>query len=134
MNCASAFCKIILIVSDLPDLSNHEIGKIYFRCSLLVLEFIGGVPFDILRPVLERTTYEQLITLEDYNPYLMEDTHCLWEQHCKLRFRSKSRQELETWRDMYMVRNLHVRSTTEITFLLPIDSVALTKNRQNLTV
>ncbi len=68
-----------------------------------MLEFIGGVPFDILRPVLERTTCEQLMALEDYNPYLIEDTHCLWEQHCKRRFRMKSREELETWRDMYIV-------------------------------
>lgn len=80
----------------------------FFVFSLSVLEFIGGVPFDILRPVLERTTCEQLMVLEDFNPYLMEDTHCLWEQHCKRRFRMKNREELETWRDMYIVRIIRI--------------------------
>lgn len=76
-----------------------------------VLEFTGGVPFEILRPVVERTTYEQLFRLEDYNPYLMKDTHCLWEQHCKRRFRTKRREELESWREMYIVRKIWFHST-----------------------
>ncbi|XP_037051698.1 transcription elongation factor B polypeptide 3-like [Bradysia coprophila] len=91
-----------------------------------LLEFIGGVPFDILRPVLERTTCEQLMALEDYNPYLMEDTHCLWEQHCKRRFRSKSREELETWRDMY-IRCLDEEQTK---FNILTASIKLSKERQ----
>ena len=32
------------------------------------LEYVGGIPFDILQPVLERCTVSQLYTLEDYNP------------------------------------------------------------------
>lgn len=78
----------------------------YLIVITIVLEFTGGVPFDILRPVIERATYEQLMTLEDYNPYLIEDTSYLWEQHCKRRFRSKHRQEMETWREMYIVREI----------------------------
>ena len=34
----------------------------------------GGLPFDILEPVLERAKPDALMTIEDYNPYLMEDT------------------------------------------------------------
>ncbi|KAJ6646830.1 Transcription elongation factor B polypeptide 3, partial [Pseudolycoriella hygida] len=88
--------------------SKCKIASLFEMCMYILqdnidlLEFTGGVPFDILRPVLERTTYKQLMTLEDYNPYLMEDTHCLWEQHCKRRFRTKRREELETWREMYI--------------------------------
>ncbi|KAG4074118.1 hypothetical protein HA402_014323 [Bradysia odoriphaga] len=91
-----------------------------------LLEFIGGVPFDILRPVLERTTCEQLMALEDYNPYLMEDTHCLWEQHCKRRFRSKSREELETWRDMY----IRCLDEEQRKFNILTASIKLSKERQ----
>lgn len=29
---------------------------------------IGGVPFEILEPVLERCTPEQLLRIEEYNP------------------------------------------------------------------
>ncbi|XP_063707022.1 transcription elongation factor B polypeptide 3 isoform X2 [Culicoides brevitarsis] len=66
------------------------------------LEYTGGVPFDILRPVLERCSYEQLMTLEDYNPYLIEDSDVLWEQHCKRRFRGKCPEEMESWREMFL--------------------------------
>ncbi|XP_011146586.1 transcription elongation factor B polypeptide 3 isoform X2 [Harpegnathos saltator] len=66
------------------------------------LEFTGGVPYDIIKPVLERATPDQLFTLEHYNPYLIEDTGTLWQFHCNREFRNKQRQEMESWREMYM--------------------------------
>ncbi|XP_029661578.1 transcription elongation factor B polypeptide 3 isoform X1 [Formica exsecta] len=66
------------------------------------LEFTGGVPYDILKPILERATPDQLFMLEHYNPYLIEDTDILWQYHCNREFRSNDRQEMETWREMYM--------------------------------
>ncbi|OAD57386.1 Transcription elongation factor B polypeptide 3 [Eufriesea mexicana] len=66
------------------------------------LEFTGGVPFDIIKPVLERATADQLFMLEHYNPYLIEDTDELWHYHCNREFRNKQREEMETWREMYM--------------------------------
>ncbi|XP_060823679.1 transcription elongation factor B polypeptide 3 [Bombus pascuorum] len=66
------------------------------------LEFTGGVPFDIIKPVLERATADQLFMLEHYNPYLVEDTDKLWQYHCNREFRNKQREEMETWREMYM--------------------------------
>jgi len=35
------------------------------------LEYTGGVPFDILEPVLRRITLTQLMHVEHYNPYLI---------------------------------------------------------------
>ncbi|XP_017886928.1 transcription elongation factor B polypeptide 3 [Ceratina calcarata] len=66
------------------------------------LEFTGGVPYDIIKPVLERATADQLFMLEHYNPYLIEDTDELWQYHCNREFRNKQREEMETWREMYM--------------------------------
>ncbi|KOX78696.1 Transcription elongation factor B polypeptide 3 [Melipona quadrifasciata] len=66
------------------------------------LEFTGGVPFDIIKPVLERATADQLFMLEHHNPYLVEDTDKLWQFHCNREFRNKQREEMETWREMYM--------------------------------
>lgn len=65
------------------------------------LESTGGVPFDILRPVLERAKPEQLSVIEYYNPYLLDDSDVLWEPHCKRKFRTRQRDENETWRDLY---------------------------------
>lgn len=56
---------------------------------ITALEFTGGIPFEILQPVLERASPQQLITLEDYNSYLLEDTDVLWESHCKRDFKNK---------------------------------------------
>ncbi|XP_072752230.1 transcription elongation factor B polypeptide 3 [Anoplolepis gracilipes] len=66
------------------------------------LEFTGGVPYDILKPILERATADQLFMLEHYNPYLIDDTDVLWQYHCNREFRSNDRQEMESWREMYM--------------------------------
>lgn len=66
------------------------------------LEYTGGVPFEILRPVLERCTAEQLHSIEYYNAYLTEDTAPLWEHFVKKEFRSARRQEYESWKEMYM--------------------------------
>lgn len=74
----------------------------------LALEFTGGVPYDIIKPVLERATPDQLFTLEHYNPYLIEDTGTLWQFHCNREFRNKQRQEMESWREMYMVTKLKI--------------------------
>ncbi|XP_012543329.1 transcription elongation factor B polypeptide 3 [Monomorium pharaonis] len=66
------------------------------------LEFTGGVPYDILKPILERATPDQLFMLEHHNPYLIEDTDILWKYHCNREFRNNERQEMESWREMYM--------------------------------
>ncbi|KAB7498838.1 Transcription elongation factor B polypeptide 3 [Armadillidium nasatum] len=66
------------------------------------LEFMGGIPFDILKPVIEKATPQQLFSLEDYNPYLLEDTDVLWAAHCRKSFKNKQREDMETWRDMFI--------------------------------
>lgn len=88
-----------------------EVPTLYNLCIRLLQEHIdlidytGGIPFDLLKPVLERASPEQLFTLESYNPYLMEDSDVLWEQHIKRNFRSQKRkeEECESWREMFIV-------------------------------
>lgn len=83
------------------------------------LECTGGVPFDILKPVLERAKPEQLSVIEYYNPYLLEESDVLWEPHCKRKFRTRKRLEMETWRELYE------RCTRE-------DEIKLSKLTQNI--
>lgn len=66
------------------------------------LEYTGGVPYDVLRPVLEKVTAEQLYNFEQLNPYLIGETDELWEYHAARHFRRAKRLHYETWRDLYM--------------------------------
>ncbi|CAI9728828.1 transcription elongation factor B polypeptide 3-like [Octopus vulgaris] len=66
------------------------------------LEYVGGIPFLILQPVLERCTVSQLYTLEDYNPHFLEDSDKLWKIHCQRDFRGYEPDEMESWREMYL--------------------------------
>lgn len=66
------------------------------------MEAIGGVPYYILKPVLERASVEQLLTIEDFNPYLIEDSDELWKIHCGRRFRGRQPEELESWRELFL--------------------------------
>ncbi|KAJ8250293.1 hypothetical protein COCON_G00222150 [Conger conger] len=63
---------------------------------------IGGVPFEILEPVLERCTPEQLLRIEECNPVYIGDTDHLWEKHCQKDFRSGRLEEYESWREMHL--------------------------------
>lgn len=81
--------------------SLHELCIRFLQKNIDALEYTGGVPFEILKPVLERASPEQLEQFEHYNPYLMEDSDILWQQHCNRKFKAYKRQEMETWREMY---------------------------------
>ncbi|XP_041867976.1 elongin-A [Melanotaenia boesemani] len=63
---------------------------------------VGGVPFEILLPVLERCTPEQLYRIEQSNQCFTEDSDKLWMCHCQRDFKRESPQEYESWREMYL--------------------------------
>ncbi|XP_017551834.2 elongin-A isoform X1 [Pygocentrus nattereri] len=66
------------------------------------IDEVGGVPFEILEPVLERCTPEQLFRIEQCNQYFMEETDELWMRHCQRDFKRESPQEYESWRELYL--------------------------------
>ncbi|XP_077469056.1 elongin A, like [Stigmatopora argus] len=62
----------------------------------------GGVPFEILEPVLERCTAEQLLRIEEYNPLYVGVTDHLWGKHCQRDFKDAKLQQYESWKEMYI--------------------------------
>ncbi|XP_053567937.1 elongin-A-like [Bombina bombina] len=66
------------------------------------IQEVGGVPFDILEPVLQRCTPEQLSRIEECNPAFIEDSDHLWKKHCERDFKNQRLLEYESWREMYM--------------------------------
>ena len=91
------------------------------------LEFTGGVPFDLLRPVLERASSIQLYSLENFNSYLIADTDPLWKTLCQKEYRKAVREELETWRELYLV------SVASIFSLLPLFFYFLKQHVSSIT-
>ncbi|XP_026536456.1 elongin-A [Notechis scutatus] len=63
---------------------------------------VGGVPYSVLEPVLERCTPEQLYRIEECNHVLTEDTDQLWHNHCQRDFKKEKPVEFESWREMYL--------------------------------
>ncbi|XP_008060007.2 elongin-A isoform X1 [Carlito syrichta] len=63
---------------------------------------VGGVPYSVLEPVLERCTPDQLYRIEEYNHVLIEDTDQLWKVHCHRDFKEERPEEYESWREMYL--------------------------------
>ncbi|XP_061615198.1 elongin-A isoform X2 [Phyllopteryx taeniolatus] len=66
------------------------------------IDEVGGVPFEILEPVLERCTPEQLYRIEQSNQWFTEDSDELWMRHCQRDFKRETPQEYESWREMYL--------------------------------
>ena len=92
----------MVYISDIVNRQNNT----SFRIT--ALEYTGGVPYSIIKPIVDKATPEQLLRLEYYNPYLLDDTVKLWEMHCNRRFKKQTRREQESWRDMFMVRSTNV--------------------------
>ncbi|NWX42182.1 ELOA1 protein, partial [Steatornis caripensis] len=67
-----------------------------------LLHEVGGVPFEILEPVLTRCTPEQLLRIEECNPTFIEESDHLWKKHCQRDFKNESLLEYKSWRDMYL--------------------------------
>jgi transcription elongation factor B polypeptide 3 len=67
------------------------------------IEFTGGIPYSIMKPILDGVSAAQLYQFEHFNPYILEDTDHLWKFHVSKEFRAEKRQEMETWREMYLV-------------------------------
>ncbi|XP_051991927.1 elongin-A-like [Xyrauchen texanus] len=66
------------------------------------IDEVGGVPYEILEPVLERCTPEQLYRIEQCNQYFTEDSDDLWMRHCQRDFKHEAPQEFESWRELYL--------------------------------
>ncbi|XP_035750064.1 elongin-A-like [Egretta garzetta] len=66
------------------------------------LHEVGGVPFEMLEPVLTRCTPEQLFRIEECNPTFTEESDHLWKKHCQRDFKNESLLEYESWREMYL--------------------------------
>nr|XP_057915107.1 elongin A, like [Doryrhamphus excisus] len=62
----------------------------------------GSVPFEILEPVLERCTPEQLLRIEECNPVYIGETDNLWGKHCHRDFKDAKLQQYESWKEMYI--------------------------------
>nr|CAB3242162.1 RNA polymerase II transcription factor SIII subunit A3-like-1 [Phallusia mammillata] len=81
--------------------------SLYDQCMTVLMNNIDkldviGVPYDIIKPVLERCTAEQLYHLEDVNVYLLDDTDELWKKLSQQDFRGKVPDEMESWRELYL--------------------------------
>ncbi|BFZ21612.1 hypothetical protein BsWGS_24651 [Bradybaena similaris] len=85
-----------------------EVKSLYDLCMQVLIDnidaidYVGIIPYSILKPVLERCTAQQLYQLEDYNPHFLEDTDELWEILCQRDFRGCKPDEMEAWRELYM--------------------------------
>ncbi|XP_028966705.1 transcription elongation factor B polypeptide 3 [Galendromus occidentalis] len=97
------------IYSGRRNVTLTSVPSLFDACIRVLMDHVdcieetGGVPYDILKPVLERCNGQQLYRLEYFNPYLSEDTDALWEAHCRKDFRSKTRQPgEESWKELYL--------------------------------
>ncbi|XP_061482230.1 elongin-A-like isoform X2 [Rhineura floridana] len=85
-----------------------EMLTLYEQCIRVLqnhidsLHEVGGVPFEILEPVLARCTPAQLFQIEGCNPTFVEESDHLWKRHCQKDFRNEQLLEYESWRQMYL--------------------------------
>uniref|UniRef100_A0A3B3B7G5 Elongin A, like n=1 Tax=Oryzias melastigma TaxID=30732 RepID=A0A3B3B7G5_ORYME len=100
--------KKMQVYSGAKTLFLPAMMSLYQQCirtlqnNINMLYETGGVPFELLEPVLERCTPEQLQRIEEYNPIYMGVTDHLWGEHCLRDFKGYKLQEYESWKEMYL--------------------------------
>ncbi|NWW80277.1 ELOA1 protein, partial [Climacteris rufus] len=83
-------------------LTLHEQCIRVLHNNIDLLQEAGGVPFEILEPVLTRCTPEQLFRIEKCNLTFIKESDHLWKKHCQRDFKNESLLEYESWREMYL--------------------------------
>ncbi|XP_070493950.1 transcription elongation factor B polypeptide 3-like [Chironomus tepperi] len=85
--------------SEVPTLKNQCLRVL--TQNLDYVECIGDVPFNVIRPALEKAKPDQLTKIEYYNPYLLDESDILWMAICQRKWRTRQPTEMESWREMY---------------------------------
>lgn len=88
-----------------PGWSYFVRRRLNLNLVFLEIEEFGYIPYDVVKPVLESCSSAQLLRLEQFNPYLMEDADELWQKHCDRDFKTGADLEDDymTYRDMHAV-------------------------------
>ncbi|KAM9727261.1 elongin A, like isoform 2-T2 [Menidia menidia] len=100
--------KKMQVYSGAKTLFLPAMMSLYQQCiralqnNINLLYETGGVPFELLEPVLERCTPEQLLRIEECNPIYIGETDHLWGKHCQREFKDYKLQEYESWKEMYI--------------------------------
>lgn len=89
----------IVGLEQVPRLFDLCISFIGLHIELL--DKTGSIPYDILKPALQKATPSQLGYIEHRNRYLMEDSDELWEVFCTKEFPGAKLRSNESWRDCY---------------------------------
>ncbi|XP_054708706.1 transcription elongation factor B polypeptide 3-like [Uloborus diversus] len=86
-------------ITEVPTLFNACIEVLIDNID--AIECLGGTPYFLVKPVMERCTPNQLLNIENFNPSFLDETQDLWEAHCRRDCRNAEPDENETWRDLY---------------------------------
>ncbi|CAI9622441.1 unnamed protein product [Staurois parvus] len=102
------FNSKMLVYSGSKTIYLPKMLTLYQQCLRVLqnnidsIQEVGGVPYEILKPVLERCTPEQLNRIEECNPDFTEDSDHLWKKHCERDFKGHKLLEYESSREMYL--------------------------------
>uniref|UniRef100_A0A8C5MEQ2 TFIIS N-terminal domain-containing protein n=1 Tax=Leptobrachium leishanense TaxID=445787 RepID=A0A8C5MEQ2_9ANUR len=97
----------MLVYSGSKTIYLPKMLTLYAQCIRVLqnnidsIQEVGGVPYDILLPILERCTPQQLGRIEEFNPAFTENSGQLWKKHCQWDFKGQALLEYESWREMY---------------------------------
>ncbi|CAF2393329.1 unnamed protein product [Rotaria sp. Silwood2] len=59
------------------------------------------LPYDVVKPIIDVATPEQLYSIIDNNPDYCDDVESLWQHFCSLHFKDAEREENETYYELY---------------------------------
>lgn len=98
-----------------PTIHARPASSLYTMClrvilrNLVSVQDLGDMPWRNAKPILEACRVDQLITLEEASPHLLEHSEEIWRRNClqdfmelrKLYSDNQNRKEPKSWRRLY---------------------------------
>ncbi|VDM76628.1 unnamed protein product [Strongylus vulgaris] len=85
-----------MIVPSLFNICLRVLGN-----NIGVLLYAEYIPYDVLKPVLEKCTDEELASIESKHPYIEDDSGELWEKFVSKKYPGEEPASDGTWKDLY---------------------------------
>jgi hypothetical protein len=84
-----------------PSLQDLCVETLKDNVDVVCRTHFNRLPYDVVKPILDSATPEQLHLIIDNNPDYVDDAEPLWQHFCLIHFKDAQRDEFETYYELY---------------------------------
>jgi len=87
--------------TSIPSLQDLCVETLKDHVDAACRQHFNRLPIDVVKPILDAATPDQLYLIVDNNPDYVDDAEPLWKQFCSIHFKDAKPEEFESFYDLY---------------------------------